>query len=159
MGLLLVLGGYFGIGSLYPPVGDATLVSEVRPIDSAPLTVPAEVTQPRSETMNAIPANQFVAGGVPARPLEAVNRTVTAEPSKRAPSRNETESETSVGGSYDEASRESIKIVPQGMDPNGFGANARKLDVKSVFSAMGISASYSTGGWIVNSASGIAQRS
>src|SRR5688572_11070442 len=94
MGLLLVLGGYFGIGSLYPPVGDATLVSEVRPIDSAPLTVPAEMTQPRSETMNAVPANQFVAGGVPARPLEAVNRPVAAEPSKRAPSRNETESET-----------------------------------------------------------------
>ena len=155
MALLLMLGGYVGIGSYYNPTNEQAMVTDARPLDAAPPveTRPVIIQPAESGPVNA--SNQFVALNSAPKPIEAVNRQITAGQDKTQLPRTA----ANGSGSYDEASRESQLIPLVNTNPNGSGPNSGKLSVKDVFGMLGISASFSTAGWIVGSTSGIAQRS
>jgi hypothetical protein len=92
MALMLILGGYFGIGSLYPPTGnDTQLVAETRPAEM-PLNVsPAAVVERPSQPSVVVPANELVAENItPAKPVETGNKVVTTGSERRVTPRSET---------------------------------------------------------------------
>ena len=152
--LLLTVGGYVGIGSLYDPAGGQATVSQALPVEAAPAgEIPAAIQRPVEPDL-AINANQFVALNASPKPTEAVNRLAANALEKRIPSRTM----TNGSGSYDEAIRESQLIPLVKTNPNGNTPNAGKVSVSGVFQTMGISATASTAGWIVGSVSGRAQQ-
>jgi hypothetical protein len=155
MALLLLLGGYVGIGSFYYPANEQAAVTQVQPVEAAPQVDTMPVIVQQAEPGSAINANHIVTLNSTPKPVEAVNRTITAVPEKRVPSRTA----DNGSGSYDEAFRESQLIPLVNTNPNSSSPNSGKLSVKDVFGMLGISASFSTAGWIVGSVSGAAQRS
>lgn len=152
--LLLMVGGYVGIGSLYSPASDQAAVAPPHTVEAAPPAETRAVVQEPIEAAPAVNTERFVALNATPRPIEAVNRLVAAVPEKSGPERPP----ANRGGSYDEAIREGQSISLFNADPNA-GPNPGKLSVKSVLGNMGISASLGAAGWVVISASGAALRS
>ena len=151
--LLLMVGGYVGVGSLYSPANDQGAMTPLQTIEAAPPKQTAAVVQQPIEAAPAVNKEQFVAFNATPRAVDAVNRLVAAVPEKSGPERPP----ANRGGSYDEAVREGKPITLFNANPNA-GPNPARLTVKSVFSNVGISASLGAAGWVVVSASGAAGR-
>ena len=146
LSLAVLVGGYFGFGSLYPTgngsEGVQTQAQMALPVIPAPaqpaLTVPAA---PAGSEVEQQPVSPIATASLRKRVAPIAKTTRTAS-----------------GGSFVEASSEGRTIRPRGfnpeqktvVDPNTIN-NGAELKAESVFSGMGVKATYTAGGWKVDS--------
>lgn len=116
LGLLLVVGGYFGLNAIYSPqAADVPVVAETK-AQPAPIAVaPPVITAPVNESVVS-PANQTVAVKTESAPPSMVNKTVIREPVKKTGSPDK--STERGGGSIDSASRDIKIITPRDANTN-----------------------------------------
>lgn len=164
--IVLVVGGYFVFTSINTGQNDATTVAETWPAQPQP-----NIEPPASNSQADDTASQTVEGsGSEARADNESPNTSGEAPRRGATSGPNVNSESDrPGGSVDSAAPAAPKpIRPPGFDPDskvptsatGVDPNAR-TNISSIFNVIGIKASWTKGGWRVNSvsANNIAERS
>ncbi|MEO7539851.1 MAG: PDZ domain-containing protein [Pyrinomonadaceae bacterium] len=164
MMLAILVGGYFGLSSLYSPTVDSgSSFAEVQAEEvRQPIAVPSQEIYARMVDQKPVNPEQ-----AQVKPAETGISPQIANTEKRVttPTRPE---KLSGGGSFDVASSESRRILPRGFDaaqspaadPKAVNTNT-KISPQTIFSLMGIKASYTVSGWIVQSvaANNMADRS
>ena len=149
LGLLLLIGGYFGFNALY-----SFNKVDVPPIAEVRSTIAAPVIGAQSNESVTLPANPVIAERVEIKPTGTDSKINTGSPEKRIVSFKPSEGQPG-GGSYDEARRTPRQFYPKGIDPNrkllvpkDFEGNTR-VAAKNILSFIGIDAVYSGSSWKV----------
>lgn len=162
LGLMLLVGGYFALNSLYSPEDiNLPAIADGQPAVAAPAVIPPQI--------ESVPpaANEFIAyrGEIEsATPAAKIGVNVSE---RRVPVRET--NETPGGGSIDfSLGVPRQKIYPKGLDPNVRATSSSKnveqnppVSAKDILNSIGIDAAFNGSGWHVRSvsANNIAQRS